>query len=332
MEKTYVITGDHKGLSLFHFLKAVLPDLDRKFLRRLVGAGQALVNGTTQDPARPLRVGDLVSLELPEGPAAKRPIEPPRVLYEDAAIIALDKPAGISAIRERDRARDTIVDAYLASLPEASRPRERPRVVHRLDKDTSGVLLLARTREAKVALYEEFVARRVEKSYLALVIGRVPDDEGHIEERIGYQKRQKNRMVVSETGKKAITDYHVKTRYRGYTLVRVLPRTGRTHQIRVHFAYLGFPVLCDKLYGGGETMLLSELKPDYKPRRGEQERPLLSRQALHAHALTFKTPATGEMVTVESPLPKDLLVVLKKLDKYALLGPGGAVTRSWRPW
>src|SRR5262249_22368366 len=158
-EKTYVITGDHKGLSLFHFLKAVLPDLDRKFLRRLVSAGQALVNGMAQDPARPLRVGDLVQLELPEGPAGKRPLEPPQVLYEDAATIALDKPPGISSIRERDRAKDTIVDAYLACLPEDARPKDRPKVVHRLDKDTSGVLLLARNREAKTALYEEFVAR-----------------------------------------------------------------------------------------------------------------------------------------------------------------------------
>jgi 23S rRNA-/tRNA-specific pseudouridylate synthase len=171
MEKTYVITGDHKGLSLFHFLKAVLPDLDRKFLRRLVGAGQALVNGTTRIRAPSAR-GRSRLARAPRGPAAKRPIEPPRVLYEDAAIIALDKPAGISAIRERDRARDTIVDAYLASLPEASRPQRAPPRRASPGQGHQRRCCCSRARARRRSrCTREFVARRVEKSYLALVIG-----------------------------------------------------------------------------------------------------------------------------------------------------------------
>jgi RluA family pseudouridine synthase len=231
------------------------------------------------------------------------------ILYSDEAILVVDKPAGILSIPDRYDAEAPVAQSML---------REewgQLYVVHRLDKDTSGVLIYARTAEAHQALSESFEQRSVSKVYQALVRGAPVWDEISCELPLKPDGDKLHRTVVdTHKGKPSATAFKVLARYRDCALVEARPSTGRTHQIRVHLASLGHPCLCDPLYSDGKPLLLSKLKKRWK---GDplDERPLVERAALHALSVTFPHPVSGESRTIEASLPKDMRAAIAQLEK-----------------
>jgi len=263
--------------------------------------------------------------EIGRAPAPERRApRPPRgpdleVVRETAGWTAVHKPAGLASVKERwhpgaPTALSRLHDLWRARDPEAPRPW----VVHRIDRETSGLLLFARDPDAARALSEAFRKRRVRKEYLALVAGMPPEPSGEVEVRLLPDPRRPERMlVVEKRGKRSVTAWETEERFRGWTLLRVLPRTGRTHQIRATLAHLGCPIAADPLYGQAGGLLLSTFKRGYKPPRDHPERPLLGRLGLHAHRLAFEDPGGGGEVALEADPPKDFRVALEKLRRYA---------------
>lgn len=253
---------------------------------------------------------------------AERRIKPKRIeiLREEPGWTVVMKPAGISSVKERWRAD---AETALEQLWEEWRRRDpdapKPFVIHRIDKETSGLLVFGRDAAAAKALSAAFRRRTVRKEYLALVAGSPPEPSGESEIRLVPDPRKPERMRVDEKkGKKCVTAWETVESFRGWTLLRALPLTGRTHQIRVTFAQLGCPILADPLYGDGKGLLLSSLKRGYKPPRDHGEFPLLARLGLHAHRLGFPDPRDPSVeVSVESPMPKDFRVALEKLREHA---------------
>jgi RluA family pseudouridine synthase len=245
----------------------------------------------------------------------KRPTLP--ILHRDPHFLAIDKPAGLPSVRERWTDEESALVKAWNLLREDGEEHEKPRVVHRLDKGTTGVLLFATSLEAARSLSRQFKDREIEKTYYALVLGTPPEGSGTIEVRIDDRRREPGPVeIVRKRGRPAITEWRVEEAFRGYSLLEVRPRTGRTHQIRVSLRHLGYPLLVDPLYGGREALYLSELKPGYKRKKDQEERPLLSRVSLHAARIAFTHPVSGEPVAVEAGMPKDLLLALKYLRKY----------------
>ncbi len=321
--RSWVVQPEHKNLSPFRFLCRVLAEANPALLKQALRDGQVTVDGSHDALNRPLRPGSLVELEL--SPAlldhvGRRPRDfAVTLLYQDAAVLVVDKPAGLAVVAERRRDRNTVIDVLPAAVAMDPLTGVRPRVVHRLDKHTSGALLLARSRPAKQALTQAFVERRIHKEYLALVRGAPREDEQEIDAPIGPDRRHALCMRVDAArGKEAVTRLFVERRFDGYTLLRAEPLTGRTHQIRVHLAHIGFPVLGDALYGGRPRILLSEIKPGYRAKPGRAEKPLLERQALHCRLIEFDSPASGARQAVSAPLARDLELLLKQLERYRL--------------
>ena len=227
--------------------------------------------------------------------------------------------AGLASVKERWRADAPTALSVLHDLWRRRDPAApKPFVIHRLDKETSGLLLFGRDAPTARALSEGFRKRRIGKEYLALVAGLPPEPSGEIELRLLPDPRRPERMLVEERrGRKSVTAWEIEEPFRGWTLLRVRPRTGRTHQIRATLAHLGCPVVADALYGQAEGLRLSAIKRGYKRPRDHDERPLLGRLGLHAHRLRFEDPAGGAEVVLEAPLPKDLRVALENLRRYA---------------
>ncbi len=207
-------------------------------------------------------------------------------------------------------------------LPAKGTDDPRLRVVHRLDKDTSGVMVFAKTLDAQRHLSQQFQNNLIQKEYLALVAGRAPGPSGSIDKPLAPDQRGAHRMVVAKHGRRALTDWAVESAYRQFTLLRCFPRTGKTHQIRVHLKSIGLPLAVDPLYnpprhGAEPGLFLSTFKRDYRPPKGHPERPLIARLTLHAHRLTITHP-DGTPMTFESPLPKDFRATLTQLKRIAL--------------
>lgn len=246
------------------------------------------------------------------------------VLCEDDQLFALDKPACLLTSPDRwDPNRPNLMRLLHRDITRGA-PWVQARGLaylanaHRLDFETSGVLLLAKTKPALVALANEFGGERVRKTYVALASGTPEEDSFACDAKLAPHPVQLGLMRVdTKLGKKSHTDFTVVERFDGCVLLRCEPRTGRTHQIRVHLQRLGFPIIGDETYGGG-PLLLSQLKKDYRPNRTRPEQPLIRRVALHAESLTVLHPARLEPVTIEAPLPDDFNVALKYLRRYAV--------------
>jgi 23S rRNA pseudouridine1911/1915/1917 synthase len=228
--------------------------------------------------------------------------------------VAVIKPAGLATIPGRGET-DSVLEqiAHQLDLPWTGLADPRIRVVHRLDKDTSGVLLFARHLAAQRHVSHQFQNNTVAKEYLAVVTGKVPADRDEIDAPLAVHPTDKKRMCVSKHGRRAVTAYQVEQRFRIATLLRCFPKTGKTHQIRVHLQHIGHPLLVDPIYGNREPVYLSKIKRGYRP-SSHEERPLISRLTLHAHRLTFTT-MDGQPVTLEAAPPKDLRSLMNQLAK-----------------
>ncbi len=242
------------------------------------------------------------------------------LLFHDDHLVAVDKPSGLAVVPERF---DTNAATLRGELAQRLR-REGALgadgllyVVHRIDKGTSGVVVFAKDTETHRAMSRQFAAREVKKLYHAIVNGEVPTDAGNIDLPIGLAPGGRGRMVVRKRkGRDSQTDFEVLGRFIFYTHVALRPHTGRQHQLRVHMKALGHAIVGDALYGDGKGILLSELKRSYRFKKGEDEKPLLGRLALHAQRIEFEHPHTGESVAIESDLPKDFRTTLRNLERF----------------
>lgn len=233
----------------------------------------------------------------------------PSVIYVDEHILIADKPSGITVIPERFNTEKPSVQSIL------EKEYGKLWVVHRIDRETTGVVAFARNEEAHRELSRQFEAREVHKLYKAIVSGRMEGDAGEIDSPIAEKPNKSGTMMIHPKGKEALTLFEVEEQFRTCALLNVEIKTGRTHQIRVHFASAGHPLLVDSIYGQHDKFLLSSVKKKYK-QTDEEERPVISRLTLHASSLTIQHPATGDQVTFTSPLPHDLEALLKLLRKY----------------
>lgn len=290
------------GKRLDVFLQEQLSQYSRSRLQDWIKAGLVRVNGTGERASYRVRSGETIEVEPAELPPLHAFAEdlPLKVLYEDADVIAVDKPAGMVVHAGAGRHSGTLVNALLHHFGTLSKAGgdERPGIVHRLDRLTSGVILVARTDAAHRSLAAQFSSRRVEKVYLALVHGAVKLDHGRIERPISRDPVRRVRMTARRAeGRPAITEYRVLKRFPGFTYLEVQIKTGRTHQIRVHFSAMGHPVVGDPLYGAPE-----------------KEASSLGRYFLHAHRVRFEQPTTGAPITIVSPLPAALESWMNELD------------------
>ena len=235
----------------------------------------------------------------------------PNILFEDSRIVAFDKPSGLLVAPDRwDKDRPNL----MAMIHERYSPDCFN--AHRLDASTSGVLLCAKDRPTLKVLTRQFETHAIRKRYLAIVLGTTSQDEAVIEAALAEDSTRPGAMLVAEGGKAAVTRIAVVERFRGWSLVEARPETGRTHQVRVHLAYFGCPIVCDPLYGNSGPLFLSRLKPGYRQTK-RVEPPLMGRLALHAERLEFVDPADGAERTICSPMPEDFEIALKYLRKFA---------------
>ncbi|MBI1899587.1 MAG: RluA family pseudouridine synthase [Planctomycetia bacterium] len=305
------------GCRLDFFLAQRLPRYSRVHLRKVINAALVKVDGKHPKAAQRLIPGQLVSLVLPDLPKLKlRPEDLPlEIVYEDEHIVVLNKAAGMIVHPGRGNPTGTLAGAlqfHFDTLSTVAGPT-RPGIVHRLDRDTSGVIVVAKTDVAHLDLSDQFERRAVEKEYFAIVVGRMDRDRDFIDAPIGPHPHQREKMAVRKEhpqSRDARTFYEVVKRYSGYSTVRLLPKTGRTHQIRVHLFSLGHPVLCDKLYGGRDRITLREIDP-----KAAEDGVLLSRQALHARRLKFTHPKTGQPMEFAVPVPADMQSVVDALER-----------------
>jgi 23S rRNA pseudouridine1911/1915/1917 synthase len=292
------------GKRLDHLIHERLPEYSRSRIQEWIKAGRVQVNDRAARPSHVLRPGDTIDVTPADPPPLNATPEalPLSVLYEDKDLVAIDKPAGMVVHAGAGIHSGTLVNALLhrfQSLSEIGGPA-RPGIVHRLDRFTSGVILVAKNDAAHHALAGQFSGREVEKVYLALVHGNVARETGRIEKPITRDPVRRIRMTARLAhGRTALTEYRVLRRFAGFSYLEVRIGTGRTHQIRVHLSNAGHPVAGDTLYGA--------------PGRVEG-RPALGRYFLHAHRIRFRQPSTGEAVTVESPLPADLAAWMAGLE------------------
>jgi 23S rRNA pseudouridine1911/1915/1917 synthase len=300
-----IVPAEAAGMRLDRFL-ARAPELPtRSQAKLLVAAGRVTVAGIVRKPSFTVEVGTTVVVDVPVPVASAIEPEalPLQVLVEDPVFLAIDKAPGMAAHPAPGSLRGTVVNAVLHRLGPLDGVGDptRPGIVHRLDKDTSGVMLIARTASALAALGRQFHDRTVRKTYIALVHGQVRGEQGRIDLPIGRHPTERKRMSVqARHSRAAATAWAVTERFAGATLVTARPETGRTHQIRVHLAAMGYPIVGDALYGGRRSRAVGPLAT-------------FPRQALHAAALQFQHPESGEPVVIAAPLPADMEHVLAAL-------------------
>ena len=278
--------------------------LSRAYVQRLIEEGRLTTSGRRVRSKDVLAPGAALELDLPDRPESTLEAEdiPLNVVYEDADVLVIDKPAGLVTHPSPGRTGGTLANALLARAPASDygsvAGADRPGIVHRLDRDTSGLIVVARNDEAQHALMAQLKARRVKKTYLALVQGAPVAEIGRIEAPIGRDPRHFSRMAVLSTGRPSVTGYRVRERLPGWTLLEVDLLTGRTHQIRVHLSSIGHPIAGDPVYATAVA------------RRGPEG---LTRMFLHSWRIEFASPSGDKLIRAEAPLPTDLASVLEGL-------------------
>ncbi|QDU95470.1 RluA family pseudouridine synthase [Lignipirellula cremea] len=311
-----VVPEDQAGARLDVFLASHFSRHSRVQLRRAISAGTVSVDGAGAKPSYRLLAGQVVRIALPDLPReGPRPENIPLdVVFEDESLAVVNKPRGMVVHPGKGHWEGTLTSALAFRFENLSTTggATRPGIVHRLDRDTTGVLVVAKNDITHTHLAAQFQDRTVEKVYAAIVSPSPDRDADIIEKPIGPHPHQRDKMAIREhhaSSREAKTFYEVEKRFRGFALLRVFPKTGRTHQIRVHLAHVGCPVLCDRLYGGRAVINRGEIEGT------SSDEMLLDRQALHARRLTFDHPHTGERMTFEAPLPPDMQSVLDALAK-----------------
>ena len=307
--ETLTIDRSYPNERLDAFLRRQFPSLSRGAIQRLIEQGHITINAKPTKATHAPRAGEVVRIEIPEAKPAAAQAEdiPLEILFEDKSLLVLNKPAGIVVHPAAGNEEHTLVNALLHHCKgqlSGIGGVARPGIVHRLDKETSGCLVVAKNDETHVALSAQFAGRTVEKIYVAIVCGIVPRDEGNIRAAIARHPTHRKRMAVhdDDDGRPAHTGYRVIERLNQATLIEAHLHTGRTHQIRVHFQHLGFPVAGDDTYGQRQTKKLAELTRYEAPR-----------VLLHAYKLAFTHPRTGKKVKFTAPIPADMEDALKFL-------------------
>ena len=293
------LQAEQNAARLDQYLSQRLRDLSRAQVQRLIRQGWVNVNGAVPRASDRVRMGDLIVVTVPPpAPSSLTPQSIPlNIVYQDREMLVVDKPAGLTVHPSPGHPSHTLVNALLALYPDLPGigGERRPGIVHRLDKDTSGLMMVAKTANAHRDLSNQIKDRRIRKGYLALVSGEVAPRRGVIEAPIARDPKHRKRMAVVQGGREARTQYSALRRVDTFTLLEVFPESGRTHQIRVHLASIGHPLVGDALYGGKSR--------------------LLSRQFLHAHLLGFSHPVSGEYLEFTSPLPPELETLLATLEQ-----------------
>ncbi len=299
------------------FLVARFDQVSRVKIQRSIARDTVRVDGSPSKSSVRLKVGQIVEvLDLEQEPTAAIPEAIDlTILFEDDHIVAVDKPAGMVVHPAKGHWSGTLTSALAYRYQQLSQigGANRPGIVHRLDRDTTGVILIAKTDQAHLGLAQQFSQRTIEKEYLAIVSPAPDRDADLIDRPIGDHPYQREKKAVREnhsSGRPATTFYQVEQRFTGFALLRVAPKTGRTHQIRVHLAHIGCPILCDALYSGRRQVDESDFNRQSAPT------PLLQRQALHAHRIRFQHPLSHESVEVISPVPCDLKRTIQMLQSF----------------
>ncbi len=299
-----IVFSELSAKRLDKFLAEQILKLSRAKIQSMISAGEVKVNGkVVNKPAYKLETGDKVSALVTETDEELPTVQnfALDVIFEDENVIVINKPAGLVVHPGAGNTENTLVNALLFHWPQIAHVGEaaRPGIVHRLDKDTSGVLVVAKTASGYTWLVKQFKTRKAKKSYLALVDGKPPTPTGRIETRIGRDERHRQRMAVTygDQGRKADSEFFTVAEYRDHTLLEVNPLTGRTHQIRVHLAFLGCPVVGDQIYGRRKNSLDTD------------------RFFLHASKLSLRLPGNEEDTEFTAPLPADLQTILDNLEK-----------------
>ena len=297
----YQFIVEQPGIRLDKFVSENCPGLSRSQAQKLIDDGFVTVGGLMEKASHKTEIGEKIEITIP--PPALTGLLPEaipiKILYEDDDLLVIDKPAGLTVHPAPGHPSHTLVNAVLSHLSEIEEEGDviRPGIVHRLDKDTSGLMLVAKNNVALANLSDQFKSRSVKKVYITLVKGIIKPEKGVIDAPIGRDSGDRKKMAVpgESRGRQARTNYRV-LRYVGKnSLLEITPETGRTHQIRVHLAAIGYPVFGDITYG--------------------KKSAFLNRQFLHAHRIGFYLPSSGKFVEFESPLPEDLEKALKELDK-----------------
>jgi 23S rRNA pseudouridine1911/1915/1917 synthase len=320
---TRTVENDESGWRLDLYLVHHFPKYSRMMIRKAIQSDSVLVDGRGGKTAYRLKPGQQVSFTPPDIPREAPQAEniPLDILYEDDDLIVINKPAGMVVHPSRGHWSGTLVSAlawHFAGKLSTVRGPSRPGIVHRLDRDTSGAILVAKNDMIHGKLAALFQEKRIRKEYFALAWGAPNLDRDMIDQPIGHHPKHREKMAIrphDPEAKAAQTFFEVIERFRGVTAIRALPKTGRTHQIRLHLTHIGCPILCDTLYGRQSQITLAEIEG--KPSSGE---PLLSRQALHAHRLTFEHPETGKTLEIVAPTPDDLQRTLAAMETHRRLG------------
>lgn len=305
-----------KERRLDKYLHGRFSNFSRRFIQDAIKAGSVKVNGKIGKPSLKLSPGDEIDMTLPRQPSKEILPEdiPLNIIYEDSSIIVLNKQSDMLVHPARGNTHGTLVNAlsFYSDKLSSGLGEFRPGIVHRLDRNTTGVMIVAKDDGSQWKIAKQFEQRQVKKSYLAIVHGIPELTADRIKAPLGIHPRVREKYAIRpDVGKESITFYEVVESFRGFSLLKLTPKTGRTHQIRVHLSYIKHPIVADDMYGG--RLVYPWQLADDEP---AVQQPVISRVALHAHTIEFKHPSTEKMVKFEAPLPEDMQSLLDMLRKH----------------
>ncbi|HHT9104888.1 MAG TPA: RluA family pseudouridine synthase [Candidatus Wujingus californicus] len=314
-EITFEIKKTHEDKRIDRYLASRLPDYSRTFVQKLIKEGAVLVNGHTVKSSYDIQKGDSIYVSLPVFDENKIVPEdiPLDIVFEDDYVMLINKPYDMVVHPAGGHPSGTLVNAlafYCQNLSQVNGP-SKPGIVHRLDRDTSGIMLVIKSDTVHSHIAMQFEKRYIKKEYIAVVEGEIMLDSDEIKLPIGRHKTDRQRMAIRhDIGKEASSVYEVMERFRGYTMVKIMPKTGRTHQIRVHMRSIGHPVVADATYSNQDSLCISDL---LQKERETDEIPIIERQALHAHKIEFFHPIQKRKMEFQVDIPPDISNLVKAL-------------------